>query len=368
MNRALAYVHDSRPPYQRIAGPIYPQAISEHIIGHSVQSSAQITVSASDIQEEWIRPGMCWLLESSIGEDPWAGFVVEEALPYKPDSITISLLGPKEALLSVEVAVRLPVPVSRGQAVQRVLEIAQELNIGLFPGVIEQEGAAVSIDVRAETVSQFIDTIKESSAMDWRERCVVADNQITFYLDFGLLKHATNIVLQAQDLVDGTNEFTRNQVISSLTVLGQAGSFATREANSTRELSNRTGAAPNEEGISPLDPVSRALLASRDIGPAASRHNIEISERMGGSSLSSYIEERHLELLRGVDQVTLTIDATRNNGRLPKLGDVVSLRVPGWALDLDVEADIHIIEIRSMPDQGKRELLANVLLPEEILI
>jgi len=305
---------------------------------------------------------MCWVLESTIGEDPWGGFVSRETLPFQPSAISLPLIGPKEALLDEEIAIRLPVPTSRGFAIKRLLELAQELNIGLFPGIIEQEGAAVMLDVRGETVSRFIESIKEASAMDWRERCVLNDggNTLKFYIDFGLLKRPTSIVLERQDLADGTNEFTRNPVPASITVLGQAGGFADREASTTGALSNRLGAAPTQAQMTPMEASSRALLATRDIGPGASRHRIEINERFGGTALAAYVVDRHLELLRNVDQVTLTLDGTRPNGRKPKLGDVVSLKVPNWALGQDVDTYIHIVEIHSIPDAGKRELIANV--------
>jgi len=133
--KSLLYVHSPRPPYEKIAGPIYPSSISRNI-GLSQQSRADVVVSASDILEEWIRPGMCWSLdESVIGEDLWAGFVDQESLSFRANDISLPLVGPKEALLSIEVAVRLPIPTTRGFAVQKVLELSQELNIGLFPGI-----------------------------------------------------------------------------------------------------------------------------------------------------------------------------------------------------------------------------------------
>ena len=356
----LAYVHSPKPPYERLAGPIYPSSVDRRI-GLSVQSRTDLIFSVADISEAWIRPGMCWLIdESSIGEDPWAGFVDEESIPYHADSIDVPLVGLKEALLSVEVAVRLPMPVSRGFAIKRVLELAQELNIGVFPGIIEQAGASVELDVRGETVSNFIDSVKEVSAADWRERIVLSGNKIVFYLDYGYLLNQTNITLGPEDIVEGV--LVRKPITSSITVLGQAGGFADRRAASTSGNSNRLGGSASEATMSPLEQPASDLMLERDIGPAAGRHMIEISERFDGNSLSSYAYERHLELLRGVDQLSLTLDATRANVRRIKLGDVCRIDMPNWISGMNVVADIHIREINPNAADGKRIISAVVLL------
>src|SRR3990167_5878827 len=169
---ALAYVHAPRPPYTRLVGPFRIGAIT-HSYGLSEPSSCEITLSPGDLQFDWLLPGMCWSVEQlTIGEPLWAGFVGDTMdIPYQPDAITIPLIGPKQALLSMEMAVRLPVPTGRGFAVQRALEAAQQMDIGMDVGIIEQEGAPVNLEVRGETVSEFIDTVRDASAgADWRER------------------------------------------------------------------------------------------------------------------------------------------------------------------------------------------------------
>lgn len=360
LNNILAYVHNSRPPYERLAGPIYPNS-ADLEIGHSVQSNANMNISATDLTEAWIRPGVCWVLESLLGDDPWGGFVEEESLSFKPTTVSISLIGPKQALLEIEYGVRLPVPVTRGFAIKQILEVAQSLNIGVFPGIIEQEGAAVAIDVRGETLSGFIDSVKEAAAVDWRERTLLnkEHNTVQFYIDFGILKKETDLVIENQDIVDGHNEFTKKRAVSSLTVLGEAGSFADRNANVTGDRS-RLGATASE-GVVPSDSELLDNLRQRDFGPAASRHRIEINERFGKGSVAEYISNRHAELLRSVDQITLTLDGTRTTGRSIKLGDVVRLNIIDWGLGMNLDTKIHIVEIRPSPATGSKEVVANII-------
>jgi len=183
-------VHNPIPPFIRIAGPIPFSNLSREI-GLSLDSHAEFSVSSEDIDQSWIRPGMCWSIKQT-GEDLWAGFISSQSIPFRARDIPISLVGPKQALLSVELAVRLPVRVSRGFAIQQALLAAQSQNIGIFPGLIDQEGAAIPLEVRGETISNFIDTVKEAAAgSDWRERVYAEGNTLKFVLDFGLLQRET---------------------------------------------------------------------------------------------------------------------------------------------------------------------------------
>ena len=83
--------------------------------GLSVDSYADLSVAAADVDMDWLRAGMCWAIDQSdIGEPLWAGFIDQERYPLDAEGIGVSLAGPKVALLSVEMAVKLPVPVSSG--------------------------------------------------------------------------------------------------------------------------------------------------------------------------------------------------------------------------------------------------------------
>src|SRR3990167_3409071 len=359
----LAYVHAPKPPYQRISGGIGISGVRRDY-GLSSASRASFTVAAEDVLEAWLRPGMCWALEHpEIGEPLWAGFIATETLAFRASDVAIDLLGPKEALLSSEIAIRLPERVSLDFAIKEILLAVQSrLEIVMFPGEIDQvEGAAINLDVRAETASDYIDTLRDAVAgLDWRERVVMNNNQLRFFLDFGVLRCETNIVLQDNDIVDGL--LKRERLPTSFTSLSQAPSFAERRAVTTTVRGSRIAPEPADGALLPIGEPLASLLRERDIGPAAGRHAIEISERISNSGIGYHATERHLELLGNVDEFTLTLDGTKTRPQQVQLGDVVSLQVADWALGAGVNSRIHIRNIEPQDEAGKRTVTAQVLL------
>jgi hypothetical protein len=355
----LAYVHSPEPPFARRAGPIGVANI-ERDTGLSVDSFANLVVSAVDVQEAWLRPGMCWSVEQSeIGEPLWAGFVEEEELAYRAGSVRVPLKGPKVGLLSIEMAVRLPLQVSKGDAVKQALLQAQAQNRGVFPGIIEEGGPAGELDVRGETISNFIETVKEQAAgADWRERVEFDGTQLIFYLDFGALRHYTNLTIRPDDISDGV--FTRKAFVASVTQMAQAPGFETRAAFSTAGRSQLSDQPPDGTN-QPLTAQVIDLMASRDIGPAAARHVVEISERQGPNRMSDFTAHRHVELLQGVDEIDLVLDATRPTPRAILVGDVVTLEVPDWACGLGLHQAMHVRRITPDAQGGKRKILGALI-------
>lgn len=355
-----AYVHSPTAPFTRIAGPIAVSFI-ERQTGLSVNSFANLNVAFGDIQLQWLRNGMCWAIEQEdIGEVLWAGFVDVEQLPMDAESVPIRLVGPKEGLLSVEWAVRLPGRVSAGFAVREALVSVQTRGGGIRPGEIEEVGPAIQIDARAETVSQFIDTIKEQGPFDWRERIVQRDNELDFVLDFGLLQKRTNIVLSRNEIVTGI--FSRSRVPASFTELGSASSFAERPAATVAGGARQTRAAEPTDGIfSPQNEVVAELLRNRDIGPGAVKHLVEVSERVAGGDIEVLAQQRHEEALRDVDEILLTLDGTKADAQRVQLGDVVKIDVPSWLPSFDVNANVHVRHITPEDTTGERDVVATVL-------
>jgi len=352
------FVHSPIAPFPRIAGPI-PFSNLDRTIGLSIDSFANFSVAGEDLEEEWLRPGMCWAIEQT-GEELWAGFVDSQPIPFQADQIDINLVGPKRGLLSIELAIKLPIPVSRGFAVRQALLAAQSENVGMYPGEIEHEGAAVILDVRGETISDFIETVKEAAAgADWREAVIARGNELAFSLDFGQLKRNTNITIGREAVLDGL--FTRQPIVSSVTVLGQGAGFEARQATSTIGSGGRTALEATDSSHRPLEGSIVDALVARDIGPAAGRHRIEISERFD-QSLGEHAQERHLELLREAEEITLLLDGGRADVRRIRLGDVISLNIPNWALDLSINSRMHVREIHSDEPGGTRELIGNIVL------
>ena len=336
--RTRCYVHDAKPPFSRIAGPIFVSS-PNRVWGLSSPSEARITVSGADIQEEWIRPGMCWVVDdSALGEPLWAGFVAPQAIPLFADSLDISLIGPKKALLEIEFAVRLPMNATRAFAIQQALEAAQLRHGGILPGNIDAtEGAAIPLDVRGETVSDFIDTLHDETGLaEWKERVeVLSGDQLVFYLDFGTLKRQTNVVLGKRDLVNGL--YVRERIPASLTLIGSSTGFQERQSVSVSFETGTVSGVPVAGSSSILDAQTRDRISERNIGPASAKHVTQISERVGeligaageGSvDLTEITRQRHGDLLRSMDEMLLTLDMTNTNTQRVKLGDVLRIEVP----------------------------------------
>lgn len=352
------FVHAPIPPFQRIAGPI-PFAGLSRQLGLSLDSTADFSIAAtSSIDQSWLRPGICWCIEQT-GEEIWAGFIESQPIVFQASSIDISLVGPKRGLLSIELAVRLPVPASRGFAVQQALLAAQSQNIGIYPGHIDHEGAAVPLEVRGETISDFIEAVKEVAAgADWRERTYLENNTLKFSLDFGLLQRPTNITIGAEAIIEGS--LIRQPVVASVTVLGQAIGFEQRSSVSTAGQRSQVAMEPTDATLHPLMALAVERLTARNIGPGAVRHVIEISERFD-EDLNQHAIERHLELLRAGEEITLVLDSRRAIVQRIELGDIIRLTVPDWAIGIAVDENIHIREIRPDEPAGRREIIANVI-------
>lgn len=357
-----AYVHEPIPPFPRISGAIAVANITRDY-GLSVESEARLTIAADDVELDWLRSGMCWMIDQpDIGEPIWAGFVETEVYPLDAESVPVQLSGPKRGLLTVEGAVRLQMPTSSGYAVEQMLLAAQSQGAGMFPGTIEQVGGEVNIDIRGETISRFINTVTEVCFCDWRERIILKpDNTLEFLLDFGLLKNETNIVLGRNELVTGL--FERERVIRSVTALSQAGGFATRTVATVRGEGSRTAAAEPAHGVLvPQNEKVSELIAERDIGPAATRHLITISERVAPAGIGQLAQQRQEDLLKDVESITFTLDATKAEAQRVRIGDVVQLDVPDWFKTLDVNAKVHIREITPQDSAGEKDVVASIVL------
>lgn len=358
----LAYVHSARPPFPRIGGPIYPSRLIMEL-GLSINSNATLFVASADLELDWIQPGMCWVIEQpDIGEETWGGFVETQELKMDADVVTIPLLGPKTALLASELALRVPGRVSSGRAVAAALEAAQSRYGGIFAGDIDDVGPAIiNIDVRGETISKYIETIQEASSADWRERLEqFGDNTIEFKLDFGLLRHDTNIRLTKEEIIEGI--FSRQRLPTSVTEFGAGSGFASREAATIASsiAAGRQAPEPSDGVLHPETAVISELVNQRDIGPAATFHVTEISERVE-RNVSTLAAERQEVLLRTVDEIFMTLDGTKAPVQALRVGDVVRVDVNNWLLGQDVLTDVHIRQIQPDNARGQRIVTAAVI-------
>jgi len=295
-----------------------------------------------------------------MGEDLWAGFVAPQRIPYGAAVLDISLVGPKVGLLTVEVAVRGASRSTRGFAVQEVILAAAAGTPGILPGIIDQSGAAIELDPRGETVSDFIASLRaEGGTSEWRERVQLGYNRLTFYLDFGTLERSTDITLDNADLVAGY--FVRDRLIASLTEFGSGLAFSDRAVATVAAQQSSVAAGDATRYIRPSSAAYVRLLQQRAIGPAAAVHKTEIRDRID-YNIPEFVYERHEGFLRGVDQYYLTLDCNRANARRPKLGDTVALDVVDWVPGLNVQERLHITHIESHDEDNTRDVVGAVLL------
>ena len=367
--RSRCYIHSGKPPFQRIAGPIFASTISRRW-GLSDPTSSRLTVAGDNIFEGWIRPGMVWFIDDSdYGEVPWAGFVAPQSVPLNADSLDINLIGPKKALLEIELAVKLPIYASKAYAVQRVIEAAQTRHGAIHPGIIDaSSGAAIPMDVRGETISDFINTLtNETGNSEWRERVEIVSGgeELKFYLDFGTLKHPTNIRLGRSDLVDGL--FIRSRVPTSLTLLGESFGFEERVAATVSSNPASLPAEPSPQTISITEIDSESLRDIISVGPGSQYHITQISERLSGD-LQEVARQRHQELMDHVEEFILTVDMTRISPQKLRLGDVFHLDIPDWGkpLNRSVSVDLHLYLTEIDSERGERKLYCRTVQPEHL--
>ena len=354
----LLYPHAPRPPFEQLGGPLRPQSISRSY-GLSEDGSASAVISLNDVDDlAWILPGSCWRIDQSdLGEPVWAGFMPQEDLPMDADTFTLALQGPKEALLSIEMAIDLPLRASPPFAARQAIVSAQSRRPGMLSGSIDRGGTAVEIQARAETVSKFIDSLRSfDPTYDWRERIEFRDRYLSFYLDFGILQNPTTHVIVRDHIVAG--RFTRTRPVGSLTVLGASDRFRKR-SRATVAVAGMVPALSEDPTRTILRPRVD-VLAARNIGPAASRHISEVQERVT-SDVPGFAAARYEELLREVDTLLLTLDGTKAGGQTPQLGDIVRVSVPDWVPGLQVDATVQIRHIAPRDEVGDRDMVAKVL-------
>lgn len=356
----LVYVHEPIPPFARIAGPLFPESISvEHELSQSLE--ATMTFARSDVPRQWIEAGMCWVIDqTALGEEVVAGFVDVEEMPYRTDAVTVPLIGAKTALLEIPAAVRLPARLGAVQALRLLLESAQVRSSGIVAGTIEHSSSAVAIDVRGETVSSFIDTVAENIASaHWRERVEVdASGRLQFYFDFGDIRRETDIVLRNHEIIEGI--FRRARVISGITEFGSTGGAFDQRAAGSSNIDLTASPSVHHDHLLPKSALVEESL-QRSIGPASRRHVFEISERLGGETIHAFCEDRHIDLLRGVEEIFFTLDATILEARRVKLGDIVRLEVIDWYPGVNVSAKVYVTSIEPSAETNERDIRAEVV-------
>lgn len=354
------YPHAPRPPFEQIGPAIFPSSISRSY-GLSEASQVSATIALVDVRDlHWILPGACWRVEQpDLGEPLWAGFVSQEEVPLQADTYTLLLKGPKESLLNVEMAIDLSLRSSAPFAARQAIISTQARQPSILAGNIDRGGTEIEIQARAETVSAFIDTLRQlDPSFDWRERTVFSSGTLTFYLDFGVLQRPTTIVVERSDLVTGL--FTRTKPPSSLTVLGAADRFRERERTTVAVSGATSPAFAADPSRTILRPRVDAVT-SRAIGPAAVQHLSEVQERVA-TDIPGFASTRYEELLRGIDKLLLTFDGTTATGKAVQVGDLVHLNVPSWIPGLDVMTDVHIRHCSPQDAVGDRDMEAQVLL------
>ncbi len=352
------YVHEPVAPFIQIAGPISPVAGSvRKTVALSKDSSASFNLSAGDLENpSWLLPGMCWRIDQSyLGEPVWAGFVAPQTISLRAEDFTVSLVGPKDGLLQQPLAAEFPSVLSPESAVRSALIAAQTLGSPMLEGEFNDDSPTLPLAVRGDAASSFITAMQRVSASDYRERVILENNSLEFYLDFGRIQNDQSIVIGDEDLVDGS--FTADRIPSTFTAFGAAAAFSSRESVSISPSQATTG--PGSSSELAASAKYQNLLALRAIGPAAIKHATAIQERFD-KGLIGLAAKQHDALLRFVDEYVLIVSNTANARRV-QLGDVITLRVSDWCQSLDVDVRLHIREITPNDSDATRSIVGSVL-------
>ncbi len=367
-----AFYRGPSPPYPKLVGPINLTSQSR-TFELSEPQRGEIEVAIEDIEPAWIRAGNCWSIESELGEDLWAGFSEEEEWELDADSITIPLVGPLLGLLSVEISAAIPSRGAAGFTISKLIEAAQAVSAqGLVLGNVEN-GVLVDLTFGGETVADAIQILRDQTNFYYRERAVelIDGSGIEFKIDFGSLKNPTPIILTRNEIIAGL--FIRGRYPVTLSLLGPSATF---EGRSVSTVTGGEGTAPTRSA----QPLSGVLLKQRDeaggigptdgalfnpveesaIGPAATTHVSVIEDRFAGE-LAGSAEQRYFDLLKGVNEIFVTLDSTLAKGREPKLGDLVGVQVNRWAQAFRIQViDAHVHAIEPHEEDGSRDLVLAV--------
>lgn len=354
-----AFIHQPVPPFGLIAGPV---SIHNPNIELTMSDSNTVgfKVAMADVSLNWLEPGMCWVIEYGCKPNFCAGFVEERSLELEGGRVEIDLLDPLEALLSVE-AVNESISGAAGNAVAHELIATQgRYDVGVLEGIIEPS-IRLNMNVRGETVAAIISALADVSKSNYLVRVERTVSGLKFFLDFGLLRDATDIVIGRGDLVHGI--FIKGAPVSSVTMLGEGSSFASRSVATTAVGVGRSQ-GPQGTRFDGGGAVNR-LVERRNIGPGSVRHVVEINERV--SEVADLSSVFLLDRLRQVDEIMMTVDLKRPSMEEISLGDVVKLQIETWTLPdkdgvtLGVDTSLHIHTIEPHPEDDTADVIGWVV-------
>lgn len=354
---SVAFVHEPVPPFTIIAGPIDTVsqkrefALSKMVVG-------EIEIAVPDITDQsWIRPGMAWSISSDLGQPYWAGFVEVEERIFGASSVRIKLLGPMRGILDgIEVFSSTQGAGLRGveNEVRNVLEFALSRNAGITLGEISVP-PNFDFQPQGDTVAKFVQSVTDRTDVDYLETMELKDNQLVLRLQVGSFLRKTTHVISQDDIIAGN--FTRDRPVNSVTVVGAGNAFSTRSAATTAAVDRpRLGQAVSH-AREPAPQHEVGIVERRDIGPAATRHQTVIEERVS-VGIEDQARATLIDDLRAVDRVGLTLDMSRTVVQALRVGDVFRLKVEDWMGGVGVEALLHIRTILPHEETGKMNIVA----------
>ena len=363
-----AIVRNPQPPFTVLAGPIDIVSQSRFYASSELQEGS-VEIAVSDMSLEWARVGMCWQIESDLGEPPWAGFVAEESWEYGAASIKLPLSGPIAALLQVKMPESPSTFRPIGHFIQLAIEAGQvQQPTGLRIGSIDL-GEIVDIEVSQEIAADFIWNVRQLSDRDFLERAVVDENgDLEFFVDYGYLDNTVPIVLGTKEIVTGI--FRRARAVQSLTIVGGGGPIAERHASTVTEEGGlledpelkRT--SPSSGGIVfvPKSPPNLFVPPTRDIGPGGSGiSSVELDERIDVTTPDTALR-MFSQKQRDIDEIFLTLDTAFSSVRDTRVGDRLAIDIKDWTGGLlGVDAKVQVLEVHPHEEDGTKDVVLEVL-------
>ena len=369
-----ATVREPEPPFKVLAGPIDLVSTSR-FYALSEATEGSIEVAVSDMQPEWARVGMCWEIESELGEPVWAGFVSEETWNYGTETITLPLLGPLEGLLQVKLPTIPTAQRPLGSFIEQAIHAANTVHAtGVLPGTIEVVGETLDLEFRQETAADFISNIRDLSDRDFKERAEIDEfGRLTFYIDFGVFNEQTATELGSREIVAGV--FRRPRPIETLTVV-TGGS----------PLPERPTSTVGQEGATSLDPIQFVppppnligfippiIRNIPPVGPGGTFQEVTLEDRLE-FQVDSIALRVFIDKLRDIDELFLTLDTSFASVRSVTIGQILSVVVADWVKGsvagsgertvkniVSVDLMGRVMEVHPHEEDGTKDVVLQVL-------
>jgi len=266
------------------------------------------------------------------GLPPWVGFIEKATWCLKATGIAVEAKEAAQLLQERKTPKQFLVAENTSSAVRRVLLEANLQNpTGIFAATVEP-GCLATVDLSSVGVADALDSLCEISGQEWWVEPAVFASKVELTLHVSSARgedKSGSVVLREGQLVDAKYVLDARNIVSSLTIVGSGGSFATRPA-ATVSVSAKAG-TPLQSSES-VSVAGQFLVANAEqsarllpwLGPATARDVVSVSPQLSDDQTIAGLAVSRLDRgYRGPEEVEAVVSLSALAGVV--VGDTIGL-------------------------------------------